>query len=118
MPSPDPELRREFQRRYREKHRASIRERDRRHKARKRWDLVMELEAEQAGMCAICGDPLARPPEARDVHDLHVDHKLAKCLGGGDERENLQLVHSWCNESKGARQHYGNGRYGQDYRGW
>jgi 5-methylcytosine-specific restriction endonuclease McrA len=45
--------------------------------------------------CAQCG----RTPEADGVK-LHVDHKIPRSWGGGNDRENLQALCAECNEGK------------------
>ncbi|HWQ77052.1 MAG TPA: HNH endonuclease signature motif containing protein [Syntrophomonas sp.] len=47
--------------------------------------------------CSICGEPLDG--------NIDIDHKLPKSAGYGDELENLQLAHSFCNMIKG-NSHY------------
>ena len=62
------------------------------------WDatVISELYHEQNGLCALCCDLLV-------LGEHHVDHKIPVSRGGGNERENLQLTHPKCNQSKGAK---------------
>lgn len=128
MATKDPEKRRAAQARYRqsESYRRSqdryrqrkadtIRVRDIDRKARKRWNTMMVLIERQGGMCGICGEPLAPGPEPKDIRRIHIDHVLAKSMGGSDDLDNLQATHEYCNESKGNRLSYGNGQYGQRF---
>jgi 5-methylcytosine-specific restriction endonuclease McrA len=64
---------------------------------RKPWlaSVVRELYDEQDGICALCGETLAG-------QDVEVDHKIAFCYGGGNERGNIQLAHGRCNRQKRA----------------
>lgn len=53
---------------------------------------------ERDGMtCRLCGDPVD------DVADIRIDHIKPVAHGGSDHLSNLQVAHSWCNMSKGAR---------------
>lgn len=54
------------------------------------------LYGEQGGHCAGCGEHF------RPKH-LKVDHIIAKAKGGTDHVENLQLLCSHCNRTKGDR---------------
>ena len=54
--------------------------------------LIEEMRHDQEGLCALCGEPLDG--------DLHVDHKIPFCYGGGNERTNIQLAHASCNRRK------------------
>jgi 5-methylcytosine-specific restriction endonuclease McrA len=54
--------------------------------------VVEEMRHEQDGLCALCHELLDS--------DLHVDHKIPFCYGGGNERGNLQLAHASCNQRK------------------
>lgn len=47
-------------------------------------------------VCGICGGSV-------EVDDIHIDHIHPRCLGGTDDLSNLQVAHSFCNISKGAR---------------
>ena len=47
--------------------------------------------------CAICGN------EIHSINDAGVDHIVPYSKGGETTEENAQLVHSWCNSSKGSR---------------
>lgn len=48
--------------------------------------------------CMLCREPL-------DPHrePVHVDHRIPRSKGGSDVRNNLQLAHPFCNQSKGNR---------------
>ena len=54
------------------------------------------LYGEQGGNCAGCKVHFLK-------QNLHVDHIVAKSIGGGDEIENLQLLCGSCNSIKGNR---------------
>lgn len=64
---------------------------------RRLWlaDVINELRAEQDDKCALCGKPF-------DSLQFQVDHKIPFCHGGGHERNNIQLAHPECNNSKRA----------------
>jgi 5-methylcytosine-specific restriction endonuclease McrA len=57
-------------------------------------DDVAALRAKQGGRCAAC-----KTSEGR----LEVDHIVPVARGGSNDQANLQLLCSWCNKSKGAR---------------
>lgn len=68
------------------------------HDVRRRpWleEVVIDLLADQDGMCVLCGEPLS-------LGDHEVDHIVPFVYGGGNQRANIQLVHPACNRSKGA----------------
>ncbi len=48
------------------------------------------------GFCFYCGLEL-------DPFNFHTDHFIPRCLGGGDEEENLVPACKKCNTSKGGR---------------
>ena len=52
------------------------------------------LYSEQGGCCAGCFKPMGE--------DVHVDHVEPLARGGMDVFENCQLLHSDCNQAKGA----------------
>lgn len=68
--------------------------------APKRRCLPMRLRkavVERDGLvCGLCGDEV-------QPDDVHIDHIKPVSLGGKDELDNLQVAHSFCNISKGAR---------------
>jgi hypothetical protein len=47
-------------------------------------------------VCGLCGGEV-------EPSDVHIDHILPVAHGGQDVMSNLQVAHSWCNLSKGAR---------------
>lgn len=47
-------------------------------------------------VCGLCGSDV-------DLGDVHIDHIHPRYLGGTDDLDNLQVAHSFCNISKGAR---------------
>lgn len=47
-------------------------------------------------VCAACGQQI------KTFDDAHVDHKLAWAEGGKTEKANGQLMHRFCNLSKGT----------------
>lgn len=48
-------------------------------------------------VCGLCGSPV----EA--ITDIDIDHIIPRLHGGSDHPSNLQVTHSRCNRSKGAR---------------
>ena len=54
------------------------------------------LHREQAGYCAGCAEPF-------ELRNLELDHIVPRSKGGTDHGENLQLLCSDCNRSKGNR---------------
>jgi len=48
------------------------------------------------GRCGFCGQPVA-------FDQLHLDHKLPRIAGGGDEDDNLQAAHAVCNLRAGRK---------------
>ena len=73
--------------------------RDMPHHKRKRVAsaLMAELLEAQKGMCPLCESPIDRAV----LGAFHVDHVIPFTHGGGYERENLQVTHPSCNQSKG-----------------
>lgn len=47
-------------------------------------------------VCGLCGDEV-------EAADVHIDHIFPVFHGGKDTFDNLQVAHSFCNISKGAR---------------
>lgn len=47
-------------------------------------------------VCGLCGGDV-------ESGDIHIDHIRPRSRGGSDKPENLQVAHSFCNISKGAR---------------
>lgn len=69
---------------------------------REAWKAL--LLKRQRGLCALCG---CRFPTELDGPKFFVraylptfDHKVPRCMGGLDELDNLQIVHSACNQRK------------------
>lgn len=59
---------------------------------------VRQAVIDRDGMtCGLCLEPVD------DVADIHIDHIKPVIHGGSDHLSNLQVAHSWCNLSKGAR---------------
>jgi len=57
----------------------------------------------QEGICAICGDFMHIDTEdaQRDLENFAtIDHIIRQRDGGGDELDNLQLVHKRCNQER------------------
>lgn len=50
--------------------------------------------------CWICGDPVNRDADPRDLDAPTVDHKIALAAGGSDTRDNVATAHRWCNSVK------------------
>lgn len=48
-------------------------------------------------ICSYCGNQIL------SIDDCEVDHIIPFDLGGPTEIENAQLLHKWCNRSKGNR---------------
>ena len=77
-----------------------VRRRSREYQQRKKgWnpsqELIFKLFQEQAGFCPCCGEALGS--------DNHVDHLQPTSQGGGNEEDNLILVHRTCNQDKHAK---------------
>ena len=51
--------------------------------------ILMERDG---NICAWCNEPLIEPTE--------IDHKKPRAKGGGNEMENLQVLHRHCNKKK------------------
>lgn len=58
-------------------------------------DIVRKLWIKQCGMCACCGESLLK--------GFQLDHIMPLALGGRHIDENLQLLTSFCNRSKGKK---------------
>ena len=80
---------------YRKRLNAQTRDRVSRMGGRGYRRLSRRLDADQDNLCRYCGE--------RMHDDVTVDHIYPVHLGGGDEIENLQAVHSACNSRKRAR---------------
>ena len=63
---------------------------------RTKTDLRKTLYGEQEGRCNGC-------KELFEIRHFHIDHIVPRKKGGGDFRENLQLLCGNCNSRKGAR---------------
>ena len=63
---------------------------------RTKTDLRKALYGEQEGRCNGC-------KELFEIRHFHIDHIVPRKKGGGDFRENLQLLCGNCNSRKGAR---------------
>lgn len=61
-------------------------------------DVRADVLARDGLFCRLCLGPV-------DPDDVHLDHVMPWSLGGETSRENLQVAHSFCNISKGARVH-------------
>jgi 5-methylcytosine-specific restriction endonuclease McrA len=59
--------------------------------------LKAEVWEKDAGCCQLCGLPIL-PGET-----FHIDHELARELGGSDGIENLRLAHDDCHRDKTRR---------------
>lgn len=64
-------------------------------KQRKYKRHLKALIARDGMTCRLCSKSIV------DFYALSIDHKLARCLGGTDEIDNLQLAHKGCNIKKG-----------------
>lgn len=78
---------------------------------RKHWpaELKDELIAEQAGKCWVCGEPCTFEDFARATRwpgsgkfYPSFEHKIPLKDGGDDERHNLAISHSGCNNERNA----------------
>lgn len=56
-----------------------------------------EAEFFEGKPCGICGHRML------SLEHANVDHIVPVSRGGGDETENLQFTHKWCNHYKGDR---------------
>ncbi len=54
-----------------------------------------------AGKCLICNGPVAF--DARTGEGATLEHIRARTRGGGEDLENLGIVHARCNHEKGVR---------------
>ena len=63
--------------------------------------LISEMLEAQRGICPLCERPISRDT----LGPFHVDHIIPVAYGGGDERDNLQVVHPRCNLHKGDAVH-------------
>lgn len=63
-----------------------------------RRTLLPVLWEKCGGICALCDQPM-QPVAAK----VHIDHILARAVGGTDDESNLQAVHQSCNSRKGHR---------------
>ena len=60
--------------------------------------LVQRLIASQRGRCGSYRDPMHKGCGGDlEGSKMHVDHIIPRIMGGGDEEENLQVLHSSCN---------------------
>jgi RNA-directed DNA polymerase len=59
---------------------------------------IARLLKQQQGRCRACGLYFA------DGDNIEVDHSLPKKQGGSDARDNLQLLHRHCHDTKTARE--------------
>ena len=48
-------------------------------------------------VCKYCGNKIL------NIDDCEIDHIIPFDIGGPTEIENAQLLHKWCNRSKGNR---------------
>lgn len=60
---------------------------------------IRELARSQRGICAKCGDALPALHEGA----VHVHHVIPWALGGGNEHQNVKLLHDRCNLELGRR---------------
>ena len=67
--------------------------------SRKRRDIRF-LAARDGTKCAHCGRELG---DLFDGRQTHIDHVQPVSKGGASKRENLRLLHSFCNMSRGNR---------------
>ena len=62
-------------------------------------DLKDRLYQKSNGVCVWCGQSL-------QYEDAAIDHNFPLSRGGANDEDNLQLLHTWCNQSKGASLHH------------
>lgn len=101
----NPEGLRSRQRRYRDRHRGLLTERQRRRRVDRlglRVDDV-DVEALWTGLCGICGGGLERSLAWPHPLSKSIDHVIPLARGGTHEAANLQWAHLRCNVSKGSR---------------
>jgi len=55
---------------------------------------ISAMSFTQNGRCGICSHPLA-------AHDIEVDHIIPVAMGGSNAKNNLRLVHQYCNRRRG-----------------
>lgn len=55
---------------------------------------LAQIHADFGGICAGCGNEV-------DLKDASRDHIIPRAAGGGNGRDNIQLMHKWCNNRKG-----------------
>ena len=61
----------------------------------------------QEGICPYCKVEMMHPDECRaegkmlELWAPSIEHVIPRCKGGGDQLENLMLVHKDCNEDRG-----------------
>ncbi|MGK3746583.1 MAG: hypothetical protein ACI8RD_009855 [Bacillariaceae sp.] len=65
-------------------------------------EIIPELFDSQDGICSICNTDIDTN-RLNDKSYVHIDHKKAYANGGRTTRDNAQLVHAKCNQSKGAK---------------
>ena len=63
-----------------------------------REELIKRLRKAQDGLCYVCRK-IINP----QVHEVDIDHIIARARGGPDDESNWGLTHRPCNRSKGAR---------------
>lgn len=54
--------------------------------------------ADHGGVCALCGGQIDGAREGWDI-----DHVIPRCLGGTDDPDNLQLVHTKCHRGSAGK---------------
>jgi 5-methylcytosine-specific restriction endonuclease McrA len=57
---------------------------------------------EQAGICALCDQPIDRELKHPDPFSKSLDHIIPLAKGGSHTQDNVQWTHLRCNLSKGA----------------
>lgn len=72
-------------------------------RAARKYVTAERVAAEDGTDCKLCGLPVDLSVASPSRLAASVDHIVPRALGGGDERENLQLAHRGCNSSKGHR---------------
>jgi len=84
----DPEWEMYFEKRLYEKMQATLAGRER----------IRYLWREQQGRCGGCGQLL------REEEEWHIHHRVKRSLGGGDDLDNLELLHANCHRQKHGKQ--------------
>lgn len=80
----------------------------RRHYARQGWFAITKarrraIYERDDWTCQLCSGQVEDGLPPSDIWAATLDHIIPRSRGGGDEDENLQLAHRWCNSKKSDR---------------